>query len=432
MSSDGLAIDLHDVAKVYKGRVHALQGIEMRVNRGEIFGLLGPNGAGKSTLVKIMMTVIHPTRAVGTILGNPVGTKATLSHVGYLPENHRFPRYLTGRQTLEFFGALAKVESTKLKSRADELLQTIGMSDWADRKISTYSKGMMQRIGLGQALMPNPDLVVLDEPTDGVDPVGRRDIRDVLQQLRSEGKTVFINSHLLSELEMVCDRVAILVQGKVAKQGSIDELTQKSQRYEMDLDPASGGDGGLLAKVEAALGVGLKPMARPVAAVSQRPAVAQPVGSAAPGFPVQLLPVAPSSATGEGRPPSDTAPPITRPPLPSATPFGPAGAMPPGRPPGGPPAYATPMPPQPPRPLYSGSLSDGTWVELLGNSLTVGTADAGRVQPLLDALRQQQVVIRKLIPVRQSLEDLFLQAVTDPNTGSAFAPGAARSQGAPR
>jgi ABC-2 type transport system ATP-binding protein len=232
-----LAIDLHDVTKVYRGRVHALQGIEMRVGRGEVFGLLGPNGAGKSTLVKIMMSVVRPTFARGTILGQPVAHKATLARIGYLPENHRFPRYLTGRQVLDFFGAMAKVDRATRKRRTGELLDTVGMTVAADRKIATYSKGMAQRIGLAQALMNDPDLVVLDEPTDGVDPHGRRDIREVLVRLRSAGKTVFVNSHLLSELEMVCDRVAILVGGRVARQGTIDELTIAKQRYEIEIVP---------------------------------------------------------------------------------------------------------------------------------------------------------------------------------------------------
>jgi ABC-2 type transport system ATP-binding protein len=232
-----LAIDLHDVTKVYRGRVHALQGIEMRVGRGEVFGLLGPNGAGTSTLVKIMMSVVRPTFARGTILGQPVAHKATLARIGYLPENHRFPRYLTGRQVLDFFGAMAKVDRATRKRRTGELLDTVGMTVAADRKISTYSKGMAQRIGLAQALMNDPDLVVLDEPTDGVDPHGRRDIREVLVRLRSAGKTVFVNSHLLSELEMVCDRVAILVGGRVARQGTIDELTIAKQRYEIEIVP---------------------------------------------------------------------------------------------------------------------------------------------------------------------------------------------------
>src|SRR3954468_20784505 len=196
-TSTDLAIDLRHVAKVYRGRVHALQGIEMRVRRGEVFGLLGPNGAGKSTLVKIIMTVIRPTPADGTLLGPPVGHKPTLARVGYLPENHRFPKYLTGRQTLEFFGGLSNVDRRTARRRADELLSTVGMTDWAKKKVSTYSKGMMQRIGLAQTMMADPDLIVLDEPTDGVDPVGRRDIRDVLLRLREQGKTVFLNSYLL-------------------------------------------------------------------------------------------------------------------------------------------------------------------------------------------------------------------------------------------
>ncbi len=226
-----LAIDLTHVEKIYRGRIHALRGIEMRVGRGQIFGLLGPNGAGKSTLVKIMMTVVQPTTRLtrSTILGKPIGNKATLAQVGYLPENHRFPRYLTGRQTLEFFGALSMLPRQQRRKRAAELLYTVGMTDSANRKVSTYSKGMMQRIGLAQAMMNDPALIVLDEPTDGVDPVGRREIRDVLLALRQRGATVFINSHLLSELELVCDRVAILVGGTVARQGTIDELAAQGR-----------------------------------------------------------------------------------------------------------------------------------------------------------------------------------------------------------
>ncbi|MEZ0267156.1 MAG: ATP-binding cassette domain-containing protein, partial [Phycisphaerae bacterium] len=143
-----LAIDLRDVAKRYRGKVDALKGIEMHVRRGEIFGLLGPNGAGKSTLVKIMMTIVRATRAHGTVLGRPVGHKATLARVGYLPENHRFPRYLTGRQIVDFFGAMAGVDRPTRRKRAGELIDLVGMTDSADRKISTYSKGMAQRIGL--------------------------------------------------------------------------------------------------------------------------------------------------------------------------------------------------------------------------------------------------------------------------------------------
>ena len=229
------AIDLRDVAKRYKGRIDALRGISMQVRPGEIFGLLGPNGAGKSTLVKIIMTIVRPTRAAGTVLNQNIGHKPTLGRMGYLPENHRFPRYLTGRQIIEFFGALAKVNRPTRRKRAAELLDLVHMSDAADRKVGTYSKGMAQRIGLAQAMVNNPDLILLDEPTDGVDPVGRREIRDVLLRMRGEGKTVFINSHLLSELEMICDRVAILVAGQVATQGTLHDLTLSKQRYEIEV-----------------------------------------------------------------------------------------------------------------------------------------------------------------------------------------------------
>ena len=369
-ASTDFAIDLHDVAKTYKGKVHALQGIEMRVRRGEVFGLLGPNGAGKSTLVKIMMTVIRPTRAVGTILGSPVGYKPALRRVGYLPENHRFPRYLTGRQTLEFFGALQKVERPARKRRSAELLDTVGMTAWADRKISTYSKGMLQRVGLAQALVGDPDLVVLDEPTDGVDPVGRRDIRDVLVRLRDEGKTVFVNSHLLSELEMICDRVAILVKGRLAKQGTLDELTVANQRYEIEIEPA--GDPAverqkMLAAVPAAL------------AEIPRPAVVTPV---------PMMYATPTAPMQTDSPPVVVIPPLAR------------------------------------LPLMRGKLANGTWVEIDGVTLRVGVTDAASVQPILDSLRTAGLVIRRIQSVRQSLEDLFMEAVTDPTTGMASTPGA--------
>ena len=181
--------------------------------------------------------VVRPTTATGTLLGKPVGHKPTLARVGYLPEHHRFPRYLTGRQTLEFFGGLAGVDRQACRRRSAELIDTVGMTAWADQKVSAYSKGMMQRVGLAAALVNDPDLVLLDEPTDGVDPVGRRDIRDVLLRIRDQGKTVFINSHLLSELESVCRRVAIMVGGKIAQQGTMAELTADRGRYEIEVAP---------------------------------------------------------------------------------------------------------------------------------------------------------------------------------------------------
>ncbi len=218
-------IDITGVEKTYKRRIKALRGVDLQVGEGEIFGLLGPNGAGKSTLVKIMMTVISPSKCSGTVLGQKVGDKEALRQIGYLPEHHRFPPYLTGRQVLEHFGAMSGIKRKERKAKASELLELVGMGNWHKDKLGSYSKGMRQRVGLAQALMNDPKLVVLDEPTDGVDPSGRRDIRNILTHLKDEGRTIFLNSHLLSELEMVCDRVAIMVHGLVRTQGTIDELT---------------------------------------------------------------------------------------------------------------------------------------------------------------------------------------------------------------
>jgi len=231
------AIDILNVSKTYRGRVRALQDVTMRVERGEVFGLLGPNGAGKSTLVKILMTVIRASKVHGTMLGQKVGSKAALSRVGYLPEHHRFPEYLTGAQVLDFYAALGGVPRKLRKKRIGMLLELVDMTDWAKTRVKGYSKGMRQRIGIAQSLMNNPYLVLLDEPTDGVDPQGRREIRKILQRLKAQGTTVFLNSHLLSELEMVCDRVSILVQGRVAMQGTIDGLTHDQRRYEIHIVP---------------------------------------------------------------------------------------------------------------------------------------------------------------------------------------------------
>lgn len=237
--SAALAIDLEEVTKTYSGRVRALDGVAMKVARGEIFGLLGPNGAGKSTLVKIMTTIVRPTTAKGTILGAPVGHRPTLARVGYLPEHHRFPQYLTGRQCVEFFGAMNLMRRADRKRRAAEMLDAVGMGAWGDRRVGTYSKGMQQRTGLAAALVNDPQLVILDEPTDGVDPVGRREIRDLLLRLREEGRTVFLNSHLLGEVELVCDRVAIMLKGRVQTQGSLAELTQESRRWRLTIEGAA-------------------------------------------------------------------------------------------------------------------------------------------------------------------------------------------------
>jgi ABC-2 type transport system ATP-binding protein len=226
------AIDVRDATKTFRGRVHALRGVSLRVGCGEIFGLLGPNGAGKSTLVKILLTIVRPTRCVGTILGRPIGDRATLTRVGYLPEHLRFPEYLTAAQAIEYFGALSLVPRAERKRRTGELLELVGMGRWANAPIRTFSKGMRQRTGLAVALVSDPDLVVLDEPTDGVDPVGRKEIRDVLLEIRRRGRTVLLNTHILAEVEGICDRVAIMNKGRVVRQGTIAGLSRDDRRYE--------------------------------------------------------------------------------------------------------------------------------------------------------------------------------------------------------
>ncbi len=243
------AVDLIGVRKTYSGGIDALRGVNIQVGRGEIFGLLGPNGAGKTTLVKIMMTAVRPSAAMGTVLGRPLGNRRKLALIGYLPEAHRFPGYLTGLQLLDYYGTLANVPRSIRKARAPELLDRLGMGEWGDVRIRKYSKGMLQRLGLAQAMMNDPDLIVLDEPTDGLDPMGRRDTRELLLEYKRRGKTVFINSHLLSELEMVCDRVSILVGGLVARQGTIQELTEHSIEYRIKAAEDLAGHTAALAKI---------------------------------------------------------------------------------------------------------------------------------------------------------------------------------------
>lgn len=225
------ALDLKEVRKTYRGGVEALRGVDLQVPKGSVFGLLGPNGAGKSTLVKILTTIIRPTTCAGTFLGNPVGHKPTLKRVGYLPEHARFPEYLTAREVVHMAAGLCAMDPAVTKVRSAALLERVGLGDWQGKKMGGFSKGMKQRVGIAQALINDPEVIFLDEPTDGVDPAGRRDIRILLEELREEGKTVFVNSHLLGELEMVCDRVAILSKGEIKLEGALKDLTGKSVEY---------------------------------------------------------------------------------------------------------------------------------------------------------------------------------------------------------
>lgn len=208
-----------------KNKILALDGVSFNVGEGEIFGLLGPNGAGKTTLIKVLLGITFPTSGGGKLFDKELNDVKIKSRIGYLPENHSFPGYFSGEQVLYHFGKLSGMNSDEVKRKTDEYLEVVGMKEWRKIKIRKYSKGMMQRIGLAQAMINNPDLIFLDEPTDGVDPIGRKEIRDVLLNLKSQGKTIFLNSHLLSETELICDRVAILNKGKLVKEGRVDDIT---------------------------------------------------------------------------------------------------------------------------------------------------------------------------------------------------------------
>ena len=237
-----LAIETAGLGKTYTSRfgtrsITALQALDLEVRRGEVFGLLGPNGAGKTTAVKLLLGLTPPTRGTASILGMPVTEPESRRSVGYLPEGHRFPGYLTARETLSIFGRMSGLDPSTVKQRMMPLLEKLRIAEWVDIKVKKYSKGMTQRLGLASALLHQPEVLLLDEPTDGVDPVGRREIRDLLLDEARRGVTIFINSHLLSEIELTCDRVAVLRKGMIAAIGSVDELTRTESRYKLVATP---------------------------------------------------------------------------------------------------------------------------------------------------------------------------------------------------
>ncbi len=225
---------------VGKKGVHALRGVDIEARPGEIFGLLGPNGAGKSTLVKSLLGLVKPTGGTCSMLGKKAGSTAARRDVGYLPEQAKFPPYLTGRQTVTFFAGLGGLTRREAAVEADRWLDRLGLTEAADRRVGGYSKGMRQRVGLAQALAAGrpgkpPGVLILDEPTDGVDPMARKLIRDVLSETRDSGTCVFLNSHLLGELELICDRAAVMVNGRVATSGTPTELAGGRGSYRITL-----------------------------------------------------------------------------------------------------------------------------------------------------------------------------------------------------
>lgn len=234
MSGRTSVIETHNLQKTY-GHVKALKGVSVSVGPGQIYGLLGQNGAGKSTLIKILLGIVRKTDGEATLLGETAGNAGIRRRVGYLPEDHQFPGYHTASSLLDVYGMLFGLSRADRKKRSEEACEIVGIRKRMNDRVKTYSKGMKQRLGIAQAIFHDPEVIFLDEPTDGVDPVGRREIRDLLTQLKSEGRTIFINSHLLGEVELICDRVAILQRGEMVREGTVGDLTRQENRYVIGL-----------------------------------------------------------------------------------------------------------------------------------------------------------------------------------------------------
>lgn len=248
----GAAVAVSGLTKVFPIPFHrqsivAVRDLDLRVNTGEVYGLLGPNGSGKSTTLKIILGLVSPTRGRTEIFGRDSSLVESREAVGFLPENPYFYKYLTGEETLRFFGKLCGLGGTRLKKRIDELLELVGLTNARNRRLSAYSKGMLQRIGLAQALINEPRLLVLDEPTAGVDPAGSRDICNLIVDLKHRGITVLLSSHLLAQAQEICDRVGILANGTLVREGRLEELIALENKTDLVLENASDD---LLRKIE--------------------------------------------------------------------------------------------------------------------------------------------------------------------------------------
>src|SRR3954451_10868811 len=232
MPDNDSAVHTEHLTKTYtdfwgRPKVKALDDLNLTIHRGEVFGLLGPNGSGKSTTIKLLLGLIFPTRGSASILGQPIGSTAINERIGFLPEESYLYRFLNGEETLKFYGRLFKIPSRDLKRRVPELLDIVGLDQKSrKRKLREYSKGMARRIGLAQALINNPDLILLDEPTTGLDPIGTREMKDLILSLKQQGKTVLLCSHLLADVQDVCDRITILFKGKRMELGAVRDLLQ--------------------------------------------------------------------------------------------------------------------------------------------------------------------------------------------------------------
>jgi len=251
------AIAVHGLTKIFPVPFHPTRGVvavkdlSLRIEPGEVYGLLGPNGSGKSTTLKIILGLVSPTRGRTEIFGRDSRLVESREAVGFLPENPYFYKYLSGAETLRFFGRLCGMSGTTLKSRINELLDLVGLNKARDRRLGTYSKGMLQRIGLAQALIQDPRLVVLDEPTAGVDPAGSREIRDLIMDLKRRGITVLLSSHLLAQAQEICDRIGILADGVLVREGYLQELIAIENQTELVITDASDD---LVHEIEACIG----------------------------------------------------------------------------------------------------------------------------------------------------------------------------------
>ncbi len=230
-----IAIQSNGLRKCYR-RLVAVQSLNLSVPRGTIYGLLGPNGAGKTTAIMMLLGNVRPSAGSAAVLGKPIGNIAVRRYIGFLPEKFQFHEFLTAEEFLRLHGRLAGMERRRLNERIPEVLEAVGLKERARSRLKEFSKGMLQRIGLGQAILHEPELVVLDEPTSALDPLGRRDVRNIIHHLKEKGKTVLLNSHLLSEIEMTCDEVAILNRGVVVRQGKLSELLTFSSTVEMQVE----------------------------------------------------------------------------------------------------------------------------------------------------------------------------------------------------
>lgn len=230
-----MVIETENITKWY-GKKLGCQDICLSVSEGQVFGFLGHNGAGKSTFVKMLTGLIFPSSGRGEIFGRPLGDLKVKKRIGFLPENFRYQDWLTGFQLLSFHGDLYGMNPKDKMKRIDEVLDVVRLSGSEDAKIRAYSKGMQQRLGLASALLNEPDLLILDEPTSAMDPLGRKEVRDIILRLKAEGKTIFLNSHLLSEVEVICDHVALIKKGRIIASGTIDELRDGKTEVEMRID----------------------------------------------------------------------------------------------------------------------------------------------------------------------------------------------------